>query len=381
MRLFRLALCLAIALTGGPASADRQAFPVANTDGKSAGAPVELVQFRGRGFSYRPTYRPPTYRPAPMRPIPKVAPRVAAPAPPRATPRIAPRSVSKTAQKAPLRAATAKAPRPMVVPPRITPHAAVTTRTSGRGAAATRGSARPTGVRTAAIPKKSLRVRSGLPLPAHAGRNIATGSKGRSPGRIAKFDGTKNTDHQRESSISVYALGRKSILVGSGVFGLDKTSHHRSGFLAGAANSGSRKSSVLKISGAKSAVARLQIRVATTARSAANDNKNLGTGGGDLARMSGMLRDAARGKGYFGVGKGTRAQAEAMGRAWVGPGYRETKTGKGVSVLVSKDGLRQYRAPSDKKGVKALTGAQANFEHRSESSGEWTNNAHLDIID
>lgn len=56
----------------------------------------------------------------------------------------------------------------------------------------------------------------------------------------------------------------------------------------------------------------------------------------DWATVSGILRDAAKGKGNFGLGSGTMAQAEAAGRAWVGDAARLSGDGK---AWVSRDGL------------------------------------------
>lgn len=67
-----------------------------------------------------------------------------------------------------------------------------------------------------------------------------------------------------------------------------------------------------------------------------------------------------------------------MGKAWVGESYKVASDGK---ILISKDGLRQYRPPSTKNSPYATTGTQANFESRSEPSGQWQSNAHLDIED
>lgn len=97
----------------------------------------------------------------------------------------------------------------------------------------------------------------------------------------------------------------------------------------------------------------------------------------ELAEMSGMLRDAASGKGNFGIGIATSEQADVLGRAWVGSGARQNSSG---NALISRDGLRQYRFPSEKPNSPyASTGVQANFESRSTPDGRWTNNAHLDI--
>lgn len=96
--------------------------------------------------------------------------------------------------------------------------------------------------------------------------------------------------------------------------------------------------------------------------------------------MSGMLRDASKGKGNFGIGSGTREQANAMGSAWIGKGAKQASDGK---TLVSKDGLRQYRPPSSKPNSKhATTGSQANFERRfqGQKSKQWQGNGHMDVV-
>ncbi|CAD5106320.1 RHS repeat domain-containing protein [Zestomonas carbonaria] len=91
----------------------------------------------------------------------------------------------------------------------------------------------------------------------------------------------------------------------------------------------------------------------------------------------GILRDAAKGKGNFGLGSGTRAEADKLGKAWVGDGYKVASDGK---ALVSKDGLRQYRPPSYKPRQDKT---QANFEQRfpGQQSRQWQSNGHLDITD
>lgn len=93
----------------------------------------------------------------------------------------------------------------------------------------------------------------------------------------------------------------------------------------------------------------------------------------NLAQIIGTLRDARRGKGNFGLGSGTRDQAEEAGSAWVGEGY--TIASDGVT-RVSQDELRQYRPPSFKR---RLGRSQANFEGRQVPRGEWQSNGHLDI--
>ena len=58
------------------------------------------------------------------------------------------------------------------------------------------------------------------------------------------------------------------------------------------------------------------------------------------------------------MGAGTRARADAAGRAWVGDGYTTASDGK---TLVIADRLRQFRPPSYKPNLDAW---QANFEQR-----------------
>lgn len=100
-------------------------------------------------------------------------------------------------------------------------------------------------------------------------------------------------------------------------------------------------------------------------------------GASQLARDIGILRDAAKGKGNFGLGSASKADAENIGKSWVGDGYRTASDGQ---TLISRDGLRQYRPPSAKPNSRhAPTGTQANFEQRSVPEGQWQSNGHLDI--
>ncbi len=95
----------------------------------------------------------------------------------------------------------------------------------------------------------------------------------------------------------------------------------------------------------------------------------------NLAKLSGMLREAAQGKGNFSVGTTTGVEADAIGRAWVGDGYTVASDGK---TLVSLDRLRQYRPPSYKP---RLGRYQANLEQRQSGQTQWYLNAHIDIKD
>ncbi|MEZ2276986.1 MAG: DUF4114 domain-containing protein [Microcoleus sp.] len=120
--------------------------------------------------------------------------------------------------------------------------------------------------------------------------------------------------------------------------------------------------------------------------------------GNDWSELSGMLRDAAQGKGtfridflshgsklyqkkiwlYTNVGKATREQAEAVGKAWVGKNYRTASDGV---TLLSENGLRQYRPASYKPKQGKF---QANLEYRIEIEGkktQWFSDTHIDIVD
>ncbi len=92
----------------------------------------------------------------------------------------------------------------------------------------------------------------------------------------------------------------------------------------------------------------------------------------------GILRDAARLKGNYGLGQASNAEAQALGQSWVGPNYRLASDGK---TLVSRDGLRTYRPPSRKNSPYATTGIQANFERLEIVNGRPAviGNGHLNI--
>jgi len=88
-----------------------------------------------------------------------------------------------------------------------------------------------------------------------------------------------------------------------------------------------------------------------------------------------VLRDAAKGKGNFGLGSATQEQAVAAGRAWVGDNATLASDGK---TWVSQDLLRQFRPPSYKPSLDLW---QANFEWRVVPRGAWFGKGHLDITD
>ena len=93
------------------------------------------------------------------------------------------------------------------------------------------------------------------------------------------------------------------------------------------------------------------------------------------AEQSGMLTEASKCKGNFGIGSAVASDADVLGRAWVGDGYRIASNGK---ALISADGLRIYRPPSYKP---RLLQYQANLQWRPPGLSEWQSNAHIDIID
>jgi Domain of unknown function (DUF4781) len=95
----------------------------------------------------------------------------------------------------------------------------------------------------------------------------------------------------------------------------------------------------------------------------------------DLPRIMSTLRESSQGKGNFGVGSGTGAQADEAGRAWVGDNFKIASDGK---TMISSDGLRQYRPPSTKP---RLGKAQANFERRFTPGGQWQSNGHFDVVE
>jgi hypothetical protein len=92
-----------------------------------------------------------------------------------------------------------------------------------------------------------------------------------------------------------------------------------------------------------------------------------------LGEEIGILHDAATGRGNFGLGRVTAEEAEILGRDWVGEHARVLEDGK---VLMSEDGLHQYRVPTYKP---KLGEVQANLESRNRPSGQWVNNGHLTI--
>ncbi|WP_240042436.1 filamentous hemagglutinin [Photorhabdus khanii] len=83
------------------------------------------------------------------------------------------------------------------------------------------------------------------------------------------------------------------------------------------------------------------------------------------------------GKVNFGIGNGSREEADRLGKIWVGDGARPISDGTG---LVSADGTRVYRFPKEKPNTPAEftnTGVQANFEILKD--GKRVSNGHMDV--
>jgi hypothetical protein len=101
--------------------------------------------------------------------------------------------------------------------------------------------------------------------------------------------------------------------------------------------------------------------------------KAAGEGADDWPIISGIVRDAGKSKGNFGLGEGTLSQANRAGESWVGEGAHWSSGGK---ALISRDGLRQWRPPTYKPN---WDNYQSNFQWRWEPSGEWQGNGHLTV--
>ncbi|GGS58083.1 RHS repeat domain-containing protein [Actinokineospora fastidiosa] len=101
--------------------------------------------------------------------------------------------------------------------------------------------------------------------------------------------------------------------------------------------------------------------------------------------LAGALREIRLSKHNYTIPglKATRNEADLMGMAWVGPGYKRASDGR---TLVSADGLRQYRPPSMKPNNPdeyGGPGMYANFESRYEGqvTKRWQGNGHLVIVE
>ena len=118
----------------------------------------------------------------------------------------------------------------------------------------------------------------------------------------------------------------------------------------------------------------------------------------NIAKQDPRLAKAVQGSGTsnpnFSIGSGTRAEADQLGKTWVGDGARLNSTGNG---WISADGTRGYRFPTKKPNTPSQyspTGTQANFEtyeyrRVQDKNGNWsinpqpvrTGNGHMVITD
>ncbi|GAB6852976.1 hemagglutinin repeat-containing protein [Paraburkholderia kururiensis] len=83
----------------------------------------------------------------------------------------------------------------------------------------------------------------------------------------------------------------------------------------------------------------------------------------NIAAQDPRLAAAVNGSGTsninFSIGSGTTAEANQLGKIWVGDGATMMSDGSG---FISADGTRAYRFPTEKTSSYATTGTQANFE-------------------
>ena len=93
-----------------------------------------------------------------------------------------------------------------------------------------------------------------------------------------------------------------------------------------------------------------------------------------FVRMITGIRDALKGKGNFGLGRATRNEAMAMGKAWVGEGYEVKSIGNQL-IWKSKNGMRQFRLAFKSK----LGKTQANFQRTNGTTKSFEHNGHLDL--
>ncbi|EAY29463.1 DUF6531 domain-containing protein [Microscilla marina] len=93
-------------------------------------------------------------------------------------------------------------------------------------------------------------------------------------------------------------------------------------------------------------------------------------------RSAKILEQAAKGRGNFDLGTSNSDEAIRLGKEWVGKGYTTKVGDKGGTILISKNKLRQFRYPQQKR----LGNYQANFERRDIPRKKWTHNGHLEII-
>lgn len=103
----------------------------------------------------------------------------------------------------------------------------------------------------------------------------------------------------------------------------------------------------------------------------------------NIAKQDPRLAEAVKGSGTtnpnFSVGIGTAAEAENLGKIWVGDGGKLVDNQmKCPGCWISADGTRLYRPPTNKKSQFATTGIQANFQ-QFDKSGAMISNGHLNV--
>ncbi len=103
----------------------------------------------------------------------------------------------------------------------------------------------------------------------------------------------------------------------------------------------------------------------------------------NIAKQDSRLAAAVKGSGStnpnFSVGMGTAADADRLGKIWVGDGGKLVDNqAKCPGCWISADGVRLYRPPTNKKSQFAVTGVQANFQ-LFDKSGNVISNGHLNV--
>ncbi len=107
-------------------------------------------------------------------------------------------------------------------------------------------------------------------------------------------------------------------------------------------------------------------------------NQNLANIAAQDSRLAAAVNGSGTSNVNFSIGNGTVAEANSLGKIWVGEGARPMT---GVSGgLVSADGTRVYRPPTEKPNTPvqyAPTGVQANFQKL--QNGVVVSNGHLNV--
>ncbi|QCT20231.1 hypothetical protein FEM41_11510 [Jejubacter calystegiae] len=103
----------------------------------------------------------------------------------------------------------------------------------------------------------------------------------------------------------------------------------------------------------------------------------------NIAKQDPRLAIAVKGDGTknpnFSIGMGTAADADRLGKIWVGDGGKLVDNQKKCpGCWTSADGTRLYRPPTNKKSQFATTGVQANFQ-QFDKSGAMISNGHLNV--